>query len=64
MVRQVLAQPQAPHFHHEMEIVMSTDKYLARIFAVVAAALVIGFLAGFAYCAVISMPPVWLESIG
>lgn len=43
---------------------MSTDKYLARIFAVVAAALVIGFLAGFAYFAVISMPPVWMESIG
>ena len=43
---------------------MSTDKYLARIFAVVAAALVIGFVAGFTYCAVISMPPVWMESIG
>ena len=43
---------------------MSTDKYLARIFAVVAAALVIGFIAGFAYHAVISMPPVWMESIG
>ena len=43
---------------------MSTDKYLARIFAVVAAALVIGFVAGFAYCAVISMPPVWMEYIG
>ena len=27
---------------------MDTDKYLARIFAVVAAALVIGFVAGFA----------------
>ena len=43
---------------------MDTDKYLARIFAVVAAAFFIGFVAGFAYCAVISMPPVWLESIG
>ena len=43
---------------------MSTDKYLARIFAVVAAALVIGFVAGVASCAVISMPHVWMESIG
>ena len=43
---------------------MSTDKYLARIFAVVAAALVIGFVAGFIFHAVISMPPVWLEYIG
>lgn len=43
---------------------MSTDKYLARIFAVVAAALVIGFIAGFIFHAVISMPPVWMESIG
>ena len=43
---------------------MSTDKYLARIFAVIVAALFIGFVAGFAYCAVISMPPVWMESIG
>ena len=43
---------------------MSTDKYLARILAVIVAALVIGFVDGFAYCAVISMPPVWMESIG
>ena len=64
MVRTLLAQPKIPQVHHEMEISMSTDKYLARIFAVVAAALVIGFVAGFAYCAVISMPPVWMESIG
>ena len=43
---------------------MSSNKYLTRIFAVVAAALVIGFVAGFAYCAVISMPPVWIEQVG
>ena len=43
---------------------MSSNKYLARIFAVVAAALVVGFIAGFAYCAVISMPPVWIGQVG
>ena len=43
---------------------MGTDKYLARILAVIVAAFFIGFVAGFAYCAVISMPPVWMESIG
>ena len=43
---------------------MSTDKYLARILAVIVAAFFIGFLAGFAYHAVVSMPPVWMESIG
>ena len=64
MVRTFLAQPKIPHFHHEMEISMSTDKYLARILAVIVAAFFIGFVAGFAYCAVISMPPVWMESIG
>ena len=43
---------------------MSTDKYIVRIFAVIVAAFFIGFLAGFAYHAVVSMPPVWMESIG
>ena len=64
MVRTLLAQPKTPQLLYEMEIRMGTDKYLARILAVIVAAFFIGFVAGFAYCAVISMPPVWLESIG
>ena len=43
---------------------VNTDKYIARIFATIGAAFFIGLVAGFIFHAVISMPPVWLESIG
>lgn len=43
---------------------MDTDKYLARILAVIGVAFFIGLVAGFIFHAVISMPPVWLESMG